>query len=345
MAHNSSEIVPVKIHDLAKTLLLTLMAISHAPAALAVCTTLVKGPIAMEVKQCNIVTPERTFTGDMKYNFIRDLPPANRKQFLSTYRGSLIKGTVTQSQAIRTGISDEKGALLNERISAFLPASQLACDKIMGKLIEVDLKQSCCDGGGASPCLLNTGYYLTNVRVSDAAAAAKNTNAKRSPEVQALYSKAKTAVSVKDFKNAAIHLEQIRTKGELDVSGQYLLAYVYRSLDKCNLALPLLEPLHQKFEKKEFWTDTEAPIRKGTMLYARCLSVLGRASEATLVLQGFLVERTRYKPEIRESISHRDFGYIRTSKSWATYKKAADKALGAPPDTGTDDDESSTMFD
>ncbi len=300
-----------------------------AEQAFAVCTTLVKGPVAIDVKSCSAVAPEATFRGDSKYNFIRDLPPANRKQFLGTYRGSLVSGTVTQSQAIRDGISDEKGALLNERISAFIPANQSSCDQVNGKLIEVVLNQTCCDGGGASPCLLDTGYVLNQIKVSGTSAKA---GAKKPSDIQALYTKARGAAAIKDFKQSAALFEQIRTRGELDVFGQFQLGLVYREMDKCNQALALLEPLHQKFEKKDMWTDTEAPIRKGSFLYARCLAVLGRASESTLVLQGFLVERQKYRKEIKDSLGHRDFGYIRTSKPWMKYKKAAEAALIAPPD-------------
>ncbi|RZA12920.1 MAG: hypothetical protein EOP10_30600, partial [Proteobacteria bacterium] len=230
-------------HSLASALAVLLASFSLTSQAFAVCTTLVKGAVAIEVKQCGVVTPEATFKGDAKYNFIRDLPPANRSQFLSTYRGSLISGTVTQSQAIRQGISDEKGALMNEKISAFVPASQSSCQAILGKLIEVELKQSCCDGGGTSPCLLNTGYYLTQVKVSDAKGG--GAVAKRSPEAQATYTKVKQALATKNFKLAAGLLEGLRGKGQLDVQGQFQLGVVYRDLDKCSQAVTILEPLHQ----------------------------------------------------------------------------------------------------
>ncbi|MES2745374.1 MAG: hypothetical protein V4655_08095, partial [Bdellovibrionota bacterium] len=255
---------------------------------------------------------------------------------------SLISGTVTQSQAIRQGISDEKGALMNEKISAFVPASQSSCQAILGKLIEVELKQSCCDGGGTSPCLLNTGYYLTQIKVSDAKGG--GAVAKRSPEAQATYTKVKQALATKNFKMAAGLLEALRGKAQLDVQGQFQLGAVYREMDKCSQAVTILEPLHQRFEKKDYWTDTETPVRRGTFLYARCLSVLSRASESTLVLQGFLVERQKFRKEIKESLAHRDFGYIKTSKSWAKYKVAAEKALGAPNDSEDDGSETSGVF-
>jgi hypothetical protein len=329
-------------HFLGGVLAILLVGATLRSQALAVCTTLVRGPVAIAVSQCKTVAPEMSFKGDSKYAFIKDLPPTNRSKFLSTYRGSLIWGTVTQSQAIRQGISDEKGALLNEKITAFVPVSQSSCNAILGKLIEVDLRQSCCDGGGVSPCLLDTGYVLSKIKVSELKAS--KSSAKRSAEAQAIYAKVKQAVIVKDYRKASGLLEQLRTKGELDVQGQFQLAALYREMDKCTQGVVVLEPLYERFEKKDYWTDTEAPIRKGAFLYARCLSVLSRASEATLVLQGFLVEPQKFRKEIRDSLSHRDFGYIKTSKPWAKYSAAAQKALSMSQGSDENGQAASNMF-
>lgn len=317
---------------LAKTLVSLFVTSCLTTQALAVCTTLVKGPLAVEVKECTPVTPETTFVGDSKYNFIRDLPPANRKQFLGTYSGSLIKAQVKQSQAIREGISDEKGALMNEAISAFVPTAAGQCEGLVGKLVDVQLEERCCNGGGEVPCLLGTGFILSQLKLAAGASMASESRSKRSAEIQALYAQAKKAAGTRDYKSAAKFLEQVRTGGELDVIGHFQLGLIYRELDQCKKALPILEVLHKRFEKKDYWTDTEAPIRKGTFLFARCLSVLGRASESTLVLQGFLLERQRFRKEISDSLSHRDFGAIKTSKSWVRYLKRAEATLAAPPD-------------
>ena len=309
------------------------LALSTSQNAWALCTTLIKGPVAIEVKQCNATTPETTFASrDSQYNFIRDLPPANRKQILNSYRGILVEGTVTQSQAIRTGISEEKGALMNEAITALIPQDGTNCDAVSGKTIEVQLTQSCCDGGGNSPCLLDTSYILTQVKVTDLKAAGKAKAEKRTPESQALYAKAKQAIGVRDWKAAAGFFEQLRSKGELDVNQQFQLAAIYREIDKCPKALPLLEGLQHKFEAKDYWTDTEKAVKGGSFLYARCLAMMGKASESVLVLQGFLVEKSRFRKEIGDSLHHKDFGGIRTSKSYLRYKVSAEKAMVPSPD-------------
>jgi hypothetical protein len=318
----------------ALTLLLAVgVALGTASNAFALCTTIIKGPVAIDVKACAATTPEATFgTGEAQYSFIRDLPPANRKQILDSYRGILITGPVTQSQAVRTGISEEKGALMGESISALIPAGASSCDAVAGKVIEVQLTQSCCDGGGNSPCLLDTSYILSQVKVSDLKASHNANAAKRSPEAQALYAKAKKALGVRDLKAAAAAYEQLRMKNELDVNAQFQLGAIYRELDRCPKAMPVLEGLQQLFERKEYWTDTENAVRKGSFLYARCLAMMGKASESVLVLQGFLVERSRFRKEIKESLFHKDFGGIRTSKSYLAYKKSADKALIPDPE-------------
>ncbi|MBC7661517.1 MAG: hypothetical protein H7249_17610 [Chitinophagaceae bacterium] len=321
------------LHKLTSIPLIIMTLTTFSQAVQAACTTLIKGPVAILVKECKAIVPETTFASrDSKYNFIRDLPPANRKQFMETYRGVLVTGPVTQSQAIRQGMSVEKGALLGESISALIPAVAGNCETTSGHTIEVDLTQACCDGGGEAPCLLDTGYVLRNVKLSDPKATGKDAAGKRSPEIQALYAKAKQAISVHDLRGAAVSFEQIRSKGELDVASKFKLGIIYRELDKCALALPVLEELQHKFETKDYWTDTEGPVRKGTFLYARCLSVTGKTNEAVLVLQGFLVEKSRYRKEILESLSHKDFGYMHTSKSFINYKKNAEKLLKTTDD-------------
>jgi len=302
-----------------------------AQNAWAVCMTSIKGPVAIAVKQCVVATPDQTFaTRDSKYNFIRDLPPENRKKFIDSYRGILVTGNVAQSQAIRDGISEEKGALVGEDIVGFIPQGAGTCEQTSGRTIEVQLNQSCCDGGGATPCLYDTSYVLTQVKVTDTRASGRAAAEKRSPEAQAIYGKVARALNVRDLKTAAAELELLRNRNELDANGQFQLATIYREMDKCPKAMPMLESLQKIFESKTYWTDNEAAVRKGSFLYARCLSMLGKSSEAVLILQGFLVEKTRYRKEIKDSLFHRDFGYIRTSKSYMKYKASAERALAAP---------------
>jgi hypothetical protein len=191
------------------------------------------------------------------------------------------------------------------------------------------MDEVCCEGGGDAPCLLGSSYVLKKSTVLGTA----NTKAGHSDShvaSSAEYKQAQKLLMEHDYKKATEILEKLNKSQQLDVQGTYLLAAAYRDMDKCPLALPLLESLYKKFENNDFWTDDEPYIRRGNFLYARCLSMMERAGEAVMILQGFLVEPKKFRKEITESFSHPDFGYIKTSKAYIEYKDAATKALAQP---------------
>jgi hypothetical protein len=294
--------------------------------ALAVCTTLIKGSVAVDVKQCSEIIPETYFTkGDPKYSFVYDIAPVNRKALMETYRGILIKGRVVRSQAISSGITDEKGALSGDTIDIFIPKGSGTCEQA-GELVQGDIEQICCEGGGNSPCLLDAEYVMKAFKPLEKAPQ-KSLAKERSPEAKAIYADAGKKLKDGDLKGAALSLEKLKTQGQLDVQGQYVLAKTYRDLDRCKNAIPILEQLQKQFESNDYWVESEPFIRGGSILYARCLSRDGNSSEAVLVLQGFLVEPKKYKREIQESLVHPDFGYITTTKAYTKYKASATRAL------------------
>jgi hypothetical protein len=141
------------------------------------------------------------------------------------------------------------------------------------------------------------------------------------------YIEAQKLLAQKDYKKAIVILDNLNFNGQLDVPGKFLLAAAYRDMDKCPRAIPILDDLYQKFEKGDFWTDDEPYIRRANFLFARCLSMQEKAGEAVMILQGFLVEPKKFRKEIQESLSHPDFGYIKTSKPYLEYKESAQKAL------------------
>lgn len=292
-----------------------------------VCTSLIKGSVAVDVRQCSEIRPESAFPAqDSKYSFIYDLPPANRKTLYDSYRGILLKGRIMRSQAIRSGLSEERGALSGETVSIFMAAGTATCTQVSGRHIQGELEQICCEGGGNSPCLLDTDYVLKSFQ--PLADTPQRSLAKaRSPEAKALYVEAAKKLQAKDKKGAAVVFEKLRTMGQLDIQGQYVLAATYRELDKCKSAMPLLTDLQHKFEANDYWVEAEPFVRGGSFLYARCLSKDSRASEAVLVLQGFLVEPRKYRKELQQSLTHPDFGYITTSKPYIKYKESAQRAL------------------
>jgi hypothetical protein len=279
------------------------------------------------------VNPEQTFPlTDPRYAFIRDLPPGNRAQFLDTYRGLIVKGKVVKSLAVRSGLSPEQGALGGESVSLYITPKVTDCAALQSKRIQGQLDQICCEGGGMAPCLLGTGYVLGKPQILGSASVGGKHTIRAQGQAKQGYQQAAAALAKRDFQAAAKILEDLRERRMIDTQGEFLLGMSYRELDMCPKAIPVLESIFSKFEKSSFWADDELYIRKGTMLLARCLSMLGQAGEAVLVLKSFIVEPKKFQKEISESLSHPDFGGIRTDKAYISYQSQARKVLINSPD-------------
>ena len=295
---------------------------------LAVCASLIKGNLAFNVTKCGRIVPEKTFAQkNERLNFINDLSPDDRKMFFESYRGLLVEGLVVRSLAVRSGLTPEKGALNGEVITAFVPPGKISCSQIGEKRIKAFLDEACCEGGGTAPCLLNTTYVFKEVKVLGSQAGGAG-NAKRMRlENNKTFKKANSNLRKKRFDEAVDLYEQLRNNGQLDVRGHYFLGYSYRMLDQCSKAIPILEYVHRKSERKNYWANEETTVRKANLLYARCLSRVGKGGEAVLVLQGFLADAKRYKSEITLSLTHGDFGRIRTTKDFQLYIQDAQTSL------------------
>jgi hypothetical protein len=49
---------------------------------IAACASLVRGQVMLDIQSCSNIQPEQAFTSsEPKYNFIRELPPPQRKAF------------------------------------------------------------------------------------------------------------------------------------------------------------------------------------------------------------------------------------------------------------------------
>jgi hypothetical protein len=312
-----------------KSVFISALLLLGGPADLrAACATLIKGPIAIDVLQCNTVNPEQAFpVTESKYSFIRDLPPANRAAFLDAHRGLLIRAKVARSFAVRSGLSDEPGALGGEKILAYIPPQLVSCPEVQFKRMQAIVDEVCCEGGGTVPCLLGTSYVLKKPRLLSGKGASMLHGARHTPEQLAVYRQAATLMNQGDHKAAISLLEKLRNQQTLDIQGNYLLGLAYRDSDRCPAAVPFLEAVYNRFEKSDFWSDEEIYVRRGTLLLARCYAMLNRSGEAVMILQAFLVEPEKYQKEISESLSHADFGSIRTDKNFIDYRKAATRAL------------------
>ncbi len=296
----------------------------------ATCASLVRGQITVDIQSCSNVPPEQAFgSHEPKYNFIRDLPPAQRKAFLDSYRGLSVRAKVAYSLAVRSGLSPEQGALSGETITAYIPPQILSCTQVHGKRIQAIADEVCCEGGGEAPCLLGSSVVLKKAKVIGSAhSKAGNNDARNAARPD--YRQALKLLGQRDYKGATALLEKLRAAKQLDVQGSYLLAAAYRDMDKCPAAVPLLEGIYQRFERSDFWSDDETYIRRGTLLYARCLAMMERSGESVMILQSFLVEPKKFSKEINESFNHPDFGYIRTSKAFLDYRDTATRALAKP---------------
>ena len=308
--------------------LIFLLLILSNELAYSACASLIKGKMAMDVKTCGRISPEKSFdTNRDKYKFIKELPEKQKADFYNSYRGLYISGEVVRSYAIRSGLSPEKGVLSGEKIKVFFPPSSTSCKDIKRKRLKFYLDEACCEGGGDAPCLLPTSYVMKNVKIIGEAFSSagnrKQIEESKSPE----YKKANAAFRKKNYKKAAYYYEVLDENDKLDVRGLYLLGYSYRKLDRCDNAIPPLTKLDDKFVRNDYWTNDEKTIRKGVLLLARCYAKKNKADKAVPILERFLMDPKKYRSEIKFSISNKDFGWIKTTTEYQDYKKQALKAL------------------
>ena len=142
------------------------------------------------------------------------------------------------------------------------------------------------------------------------------------------FKKANQKFKEKDFPSAIEIYEDLRAKDQLDLRGYYYLSLAYRLSDQCDEAAPVLKVVYDKSLNKDYWVNEEKFVRKAVFLYARCLSRIGKTGESILVLNSFLTNPSKFKPEISASLKHRDFGRIKTTKEFTQYTQDAKRALG-----------------
>ena len=303
-----------------------------APQVHAGCLTLMSGPVVVDVLGCKLIEPEQVFVPTKeKFAWVHDLDPAAKKKFLDTYRGLFLKVKVVKSQVTAQGVSWEQGTLMGETVTMFIPPSANRCDQVVGKRLGAALKEVCCEGGGAPPCLLDTSYLLASPQIMGAAGSAAGDVSRQKAKHSKDYQSGMAAAAARRWTEAAQKLERARVNGEIDVAGTYQLGLAHRELDQCPQALPILRPIYDQGIKKQIWADEEPEARKAVFLLARCLSRLNDPAGSVLILQHYLLETQKYRSEIEQSLKHRDFGYIHTSREYLDYEREARKRLGQHP--------------
>ncbi len=297
-------------------------------SAYAECMSLVSGPVIVDVAGCKMLEPEKVFDASKsKYKFIGDLDAAGRKEFLDTYRGLFFKVKVVKSKAVQKGLNVEEGALNGQTLYMYMAPSQNQCSAMLGKRISAQVNERCCDGGGDVPCLLDTGFVLKDPKVIGSTSSGAGDESRQRALRSASYKTGIAAFRAKKYKDAAAAFSKAKAAGELDVKGHYSLGFSYREMDQCGDAIPPLKYIHDASLKKDIWADEEDIARKATFLLARCYSKINDPGASVMILNSYLLEPQKYKSELKQALSNKDFGWIHTSKEYRDFKKEVGKKL------------------
>jgi len=292
------------------------------------CSALVNGAVVVDIDGCKQIQPETQFDlkrADLK--FIGDLDPTARGKFFDTYRGAVARAKVVQSRARRVGLSEEKTALSNETVYVFLPPGGPQCADANGKRLGGEIKEVCCAGSGNAPCLTGTSYLFKSSNILGAAGSAAG-DASRTKAAQS-----KSILEAEKFMRAKKYREALKpynaafAANELDTKGKYNLGYAYRQVDECHHAIKPLKEIYDQHIKGKVWGDEEPIVRKANFLLARCYAKSNDPQGAVLILNGYLLDPVKFKQELRDSLKHKDFGWIHTSKEYKDYREEAQKRL------------------
>ncbi len=294
------------------------------------CLSTVSGPIALKVSSCAIVDPKSFDTKKPLFKFIDDLDSAGRVQFLKTYQGSLISGTVLFSQANRRGDLPEKGVLKGQKIEVFAPEILGSCAKNFNAgLTGIVIDEICCNGTGNSPCLLETSYVAKgfSTKILEKTNSSSKMDQKKTASPDAEMTKALELFQQKKHAKAAVMFQKKYKSKSLDVHGLMIMGENYYAMDQCSDAIRPLHELYLLEEADKVWVDDQKDARRGVFLLARCYSKMNKPQKAVFYLNAYLLEPQKFEAELRESLRHKDFGWIHTSADFIEYKKQAELKL------------------
>ena len=303
-------------------------AVAHADEA---CVSLVKGPIAFDIEVCKAFDPSMFDTSKPKYKFIADLDPAGRQELLDSYKGLVVKGTVVMSRAVQDGVSKSKGALQGETTIFFIRPGITSCEMIHQKRVTGTVAEKCCNGNGDVPCLLGSGLVLADVKVAGDAMVGTGLEKKGVRKHGNEYIEAEKKYSEKKYKDAVKLYEKAETENDIDVKGLFRMGNALRELEKCSLATRPLKKIWDLQQANKVWADEDLDARRGVFLLARCNAKNGDPSGAVFYLNGFLLDPKKYRSELQQSLKHKDFGWIHTSKEYQQYKIDAERKLSGRP--------------
>lgn len=305
-----------------------LMNMSTTAYAQEACFALTKGPVAFDVEFCKPFDPAMFDTSKPKFKFIADLDAQGRKELLDSYRGLVIKGTVVLSRAVKDGVSTAKGVMQGEETILFVPPNLTTCADIFHKRISGNMEEKCCNGTGNAPCLLGSGLILKDIKVAGDAMVGQTLTKKGKRVHGKDYLEAEKLYQQKKYKEAVKLYTKAEDSNDIDIKGLYRMGFSYRELEKCDLALRPLKKIWELQQASKVWADEEMDARRGIFLLARCHAKNGDPSGAVFYLNGFLLDPKKYRSELQQSLKHKDFGWIHTSKEYRQYRESAEKKLG-----------------
>lgn len=289
------------------------------------CISLIQGPITFDVESCEqLDTQNLELSNDTRLESLKGLDAASKKKVVGAYMGQVIKGKVVSSRAYDKAFPKAKGALNGQRVEIYIfPKQKMQCEQLESKRISGQMQQVCCNGRLEAPCLLSTQYTFKNAKVVGDTKSRAGNQARLASIQSKTYKSGMQAFQSKKYKKAAKKLETARSKGEIDDAGKYALAVSYRKLDLCRRAIPVLKEVHDKWLSNKAWLDRHDVVRKSIFLLARCYAKEQDSGQSVLILNSYLLEPKKYKPEIKQSMRHPDFGWIHTTKDYKKYKKDA----------------------
>ena len=234
---------------------------------------------------------------------------------------------VVKSSAVRSGLVTEKNALAGEQVALFIPPGKGDCAQIVDKRINVVINEACCSGGGEVPCLLSSAIVVEAFQVIGQASSTAGDAERKKSRQDPVYQQAEKAFAKGAFPKAAALYQRLLFEDKLDVKGRYQLALAYRDMDKCSQAIPVLTYVHEQTSKKKVWADEEATARKAIFLLARCYAKEKNSDMATVILEEYLSDPIKYRKEIRDGMSDKDFGWINSTKEYQRFLKQANERL------------------
>ncbi len=300
------------------------------------CFALVSGAMVVDVNNCSKIEPESYFGARARseLSWIKDLDKVGKAQLYDNYRGVLVTGIVVNSKAVKKDQKNSSGALAGETIKIFMPKTKVACKNFIGHRISIELDQKCCTGGSQTPCLLQTSYVAK--RFFNSGKAPKDSPVFQNPDDRTepttrVQEDADKLYKMGKFDKASVVYSRAFKDGKLNIDGHFRFANSLRNLDRCPMAIKPLDIVNKRFNKGNYWPQNEMIVRQSVLLLARCYAKMNKPAEATLVLNGFLNQPQKYENEIKTALTHKDFGWIRTSKEYTDFKESAYDIINRKP--------------